>query len=203
VRYADDIVVGFQHRSDAVRFHEELGERFARFRLELHPDKTRVIEFGRFADHNCRRRGEGKPETFNFLGFTHCCGKTRNEKFIVLRKTMKKRTRRKLREVKEILRRRLHDPVAEIGRYLRSVVEGHYRYYGVPRNGPALRAFRYAITRLWWRMLQRRSQRHRTKRRLRRRLRYWVKCFIPYARIYHPYPEQRLSVMTRGRSPVR
>ncbi|NIR89072.1 MAG: group II intron reverse transcriptase/maturase [Gammaproteobacteria bacterium] len=203
VRFADDIVAGFEHRSDAERFLGELRERFAKFALELHPEKTRLIEFGRHAAANRRRRGEGKPETFDFLGFTHACDKTRQGQFIVLRQTKKKRMRRTLKKVKTELRRRLHDPIPEGGRYLRSVVEGHFRYYGVPRNGPALCAFRDLIVRLWWRSVQRRTQRHRAKRRLQRRFGQWVKCFLPYARIFHPYPEQRLAVMTRGRSPVR
>ena len=203
VRFADDIVAGFQHRSDAEQFLAELRERFAKFSLELHPDKTRLLEFGRFAAENRQRRGEGKPETFNFLGFTHSCDKTRKGKFIVLRQTQKKRMRRKLKEVKAKLRRRLHDPIGEVGMYLRRVVEGHFRYYGVPRNGPALTTFRQAIAWLWWRTVQRRTQRHRGKRKLRRRFWTWVKSFLPYARILHPYPEQRLRVMTQGRSPVR
>jgi RNA-directed DNA polymerase len=203
VRYADDMVVGFQYRSDAERFLRELRERFAKFCLELHPDKTRLLEFGRFAAENRSRRGEGKPETFDFLGFTHCCDKTRKGRFIVLRQTKKKRMRRKLKEVKTKLRQRLHDPIHEVGTYLRRVVQGHFRYYGVPRNGPALTAFRHTVVWMWWRSVERRTQRHRGKRKIRRRFWKWVKRFIPNARIFHPYPEQRLRVMTRGRSPVR
>jgi RNA-directed DNA polymerase len=203
VRFADDIVCGFQHRSEAQRFLDEFRARLAQFGLELHPDKTRLIEFGRFADENRRRRGKGKPETFDFLGFTHSCDKTRKGKFIVLRQTNKKRMRRKLKAVKDQLRRRLHDPIEAVGAYLRSVVMGHFRYYGVPRNGPALNSFRHAITWLWWRSLQRRSQRHRAQRRLRRRFKRWVGRFIPSAHIMQPYPEQRLSGRTQGRSPVR
>ena len=203
VRFADDIVAGFQYRSDAERFRAELRERFAKFCLELHPDKTRLIEFGRFAAENRRGRGEGKPETFDFLGFTHSCDKTRKGRFIVLRQTKKKRMRRKLKAVKAKLRERLHDPIPEVGAYLRSVVEGHFRYYGVPRNGPALTSFRNAVVQLWWRSVQRRTQRHRSKRKLWRRFWGWVQRFLPSARILHPYPEQRLRVMTRGRSPVR
>jgi len=203
VRFADDILAGFQYRSDAERFLADLRERFAKFCLELHPDKTRVIEFGRFAVENRRRRGQGKPETFDFLGFTHGCDRTRKGRFIVLRQTNKKRMRRKLKEVKTELRRRLHDPGSEVGAYLRSVIQGHFRYYGVPRNGPALCSFRHAVYWLWWRSLRRRSQKHRKTRRLRRRFGRWARCFLPYPRIYHPYPEQRLIVSTRGRSPVR
>ena len=143
------------------------------------------------------------PQTNDFLGLTHSCDRTRKGKFIVLRQTIKKRMRRKLKEVKAELRRRLHDPVGQVGAYLRSVVQGHFRYYGVPRNGPALCSFRNAVYWMWWRSLCRRSQKHRQTRRLRRRFSRWAKSFLPYARIFHPYPEQRLIVTTRGRSPVR
>ena len=202
VRFADDIVGGFQYRSDAERFLAEFRARLAKFGLELHPDKTRLIEFGRFAVENRRRRGEGKPETFDFLDFTHSSDQDEG-KFIVLRQTKKRRMRRKLKEVKAQLRRRLHDPIEEVGAYLRSVVTGHFRYYGVPRNGPALTSFRHAVLWLWWRSLQRRSQRHRSRRKLRRRFKRWVSLFIPSAHILQPYPEQRLRVITQGRSPVR
>ncbi len=191
VRYADDIVVGFQHTSDAERFRAELAERFSKFALELHPDKTRLIEFGRFAASNRKKRGEGKPETFDFLGFTHYCGKTRNGKFTVKRKTMRKRLQRKLKEVKADLRHRMHDPVPDVGRWLRSVLDGHFRYYGVPRNRPSLEAFRSEVARLWRRILSRRSQKgYVTWARMARLQRRW----FPTARIYHPYPSQRLCV---------
>jgi RNA-directed DNA polymerase len=203
VRFADDTVTGFQYRSDAERFLSELRERFAKFGLELHPEKTRILEFGRYAAQNRRRREQGKPETFDFLGFTHSCDKTRKGKFIVLRQTKRKRQRRKLKEVKAELRRRLHHPVPQVGAYLRSVVQGHFRYYGVPRNGPALCSFRYGVVWLWWRSLRRRSQKHRRTKKLRRRFWGWVARFLPHASIQHPYPEQRLVVMTQGRSPVR
>jgi group II intron reverse transcriptase/maturase len=203
VRFADDLVAGFQYRSDAERFLAELRERLAKFCLELHPDKTRIIEFGRFAAENRRRRGRGKPETFDFLGFTHSCDRTRKGKFIVLRQTKKKRMQRKLKAVKTELRRRLHQPVPEVGAYLRSVLLGHFRYYGVPRNAPALCSFRHGVVWLWWRSLRRRSQKHRRTKRLRRRFWRWVKRFLPHVRILHPYPEQRLAVITQGRSPVR
>ena len=203
VRFADDIVTGFQHKSDAEQFLAEFRQRLAEFGLALHPDKTRLIEFGRFVAENRRRRGDGKPETFDFLGFTHSCDKTRKGKFIVLRQTVKKRMRRKLKEVKAKLRQRLHDPIDEVGTYLRSVVNGHNRYYGVPRNGPALNSFRHAIVLMWWRSVQRRTQRHRSRRKLWRRFWKWVARFLPSAHIFHPYPEQRLCGMTRGRSPVR
>jgi group II intron reverse transcriptase/maturase len=200
VRFADDFVVGFEHRHEAERFWRELGERFARFALELHPEKTRLIEFGRFADANRRRRGGGKPETFDFLGFTQSCGKTRGGRFVVLRKTMRTRRQAKLREVKDQLRRRLHDSIPEQGRYLRSVVAGHCRYFGVPFNGPQITAFRHEVGRLWCRTLRRRSQRHRMPW---ERMRRYIDLWLPSASICHPYPSQRLLVITRGRSPVR
>jgi group II intron reverse transcriptase/maturase len=193
VRWADDFVVGFQHRAEAERFLVELRERFAKFGLELHPDKTRLIEFGRFAESNRRDRGGGKPETFDFLGFTHSCAKTREGKFTVLRQTMRKRLRTKLSEVKAELRRRMHDPVPEQGAYLHSVVKGHCQYYGVPLNGPALKAFRYAVGWIWCRTLRRRSQRHRlTWSRMRRLINRW----LPTPRICHPYPLVRFGVVT-------
>src|SRR5438093_4125478 len=157
VRFADDFAVGFEHRQDAERFLVELRERFSRFRLELHPDKTRLIEFGRFADQNRRGRGDGKPETFNFLGFTHSCAKTRTGRFTVLRQTMRSRWQAKLKDVKVELRRRLHRPIPEQGTYLRAVVQGHFHYYGMPMNGPALSAFRRAVGRLWRQVLCRRG----------------------------------------------
>jgi group II intron reverse transcriptase/maturase len=200
VRFADDIVVGFQHRTDAERFLGDLRERYRKFNLELHPDKTRLIEFGRFAAGNRRGRDQGKPETFDFLGFTHSCSKTRNGKFTVLRQTMRRRLRAKLRELKLELRRRLHDPVPDVGGWLGTVVRGHTRYFGVPRNGPALRLFYRQVTWLWLRTLRRRSQKHRvTWARMRRLASRW----LPSPRIVHPYPDQRLRVMTQGRSPVR
>jgi len=197
VRWADDFIVGFQHRGDAVRFLEELRERFARFNLELHPDKTRLIEFGRFADRDRRRRGDGKPETFNFLGLTHSCDKTREGKFIVLRQTIRERMRRKLAEVKLWLRKHLHDPVHRVGEHLHRVVVGHFRYYGVPRNGPALGAFRHGVYWLWCRSLRRRSQKTRVTARRMTRL---ARQHLPHPRITHPYPEQRMSLLLEARA---
>ena len=200
VRYADDFVVGFQHRADAERFLTELGDRLRKFELELHRDKTRLFEFGRYAAERRHRRGEGKPATFSFLGFTHLCGKTRAGWFVVLRQTMRQRMQAKLRVVKEGLRRRLHLPVREVGKWLRAVVGGYFRYHAVPRNYPALKTFRQAVIRLWRRALRRRSQKARiTWARLTRLVDQW----LPTPRILHPYPAQRLAVMTRGRSPVR
>src|SRR6266404_1645398 len=164
VRWADDFVVGFQHQTEAARFHQELAARFAKFRLKLHPEKTRVIEFGRYAANNRKRRGQGKPETFNFLGFTHICGKKRsNGMFTVLRRTMSKRKRAKLKEIKTELRKRMHHRVTEVGTWLRSVVAGHNRYYGVPSNEQSLYSFRFHVARYWYRTLLRRSQKTRLK----------------------------------------
>jgi RNA-directed DNA polymerase len=193
VRYADDFIVGFQHRSDAERFQEELAERLSQFALELHPDKTRLIEFGPFAASNRKSRGQGKPETFDFLGLTHICGKKRNGRFTVLRQTMRKRLQAKLNQVKYELRQRLHDPVPEVGRWLGKVVQGHVRYYGVPMNSHAIALFRHQIGWLWYRSLRRRSQKSRlTWERMRRLIDRW----LPPARICHPYPLRRLGVIT-------
>jgi group II intron reverse transcriptase/maturase len=200
VRFADDFVVGFQHREEAERFLAELRERFARFGLTLHPDKTRLIEFGRYADQARRGRGDGKPETFNFLGFTHSCAKTRKGRFTVLRQTIRTRLQAKLRAVKAELRQRLHQPVPEQGAYLRAVVLGHNQYYGVPLNGPALHAFRAALVPLWWRVLRRRSQgNHLTWRRMGAYATRW----LPTPRICHPYPRVRFAVTTQGKSRMR
>ena len=200
VRFADDFVAGFQHRHEAERFLAELRERFARFGLQLHADKTRIVEFGRFAEPNRRKRGDGKPETFNFLGFTHSCGKTRKGHFTVLRQTMRLRWQAKLRALKEELRRRLHTPIREQGTYLRSVLMGHFRYYGVPMNGPALGAFRQAVGYLWRTVLRRRSQgNHLPWRRMRRYIAKW----FPPAEVCHPYPLVRLGVFTQGGSRMR
>jgi len=200
VRFADDFVVGFQHRQDAERFLAELRERYARFGLELHPAKTRLLEFGRFADQNRRARGDGKPETFNFLGFTHSCAKTGAGRFTVLRQTMRTRWQAKLQVVKQELRRRLHRPIPEQGSYLRAVVAGHFHYYGVPRNGPALSAFRMAAGRLWRRVLRRRGGRHPMPWR-----RMWplINRWLPPVRICRPYPRVRTGVLTQGGSRMR
>src|SRR6202140_5084575 len=185
VRFADDFVAGFEHRHEAERFLAELRERFARFGLALHADKTRIVEFGRYAERNRRNRGDGKPETFNFLGFTHSYGKTRKGHFTVLRQTMRQRWQAKLRALKEELRRRMHTPIREQGAYLRSVLLGHFRYYGVPMNGPALCAFRTAVGYLWRTVLRRRSQgNHLPWRRMKR----YIKRWFPSARVCHPYP---------------
>jgi len=201
VRFADDFVVGFHNQVEAERFLTELRERFAYFGLELHPEKTRLIEFGRYARHNRETRGDrGAPETFNFLGFTHSCGKTRKGGFTVLRQTMRKRLQAKLKAVKAALKARMHDPIPEVGKYLRSVVLGHVRYYGVPMNGPAIGMFRLAVGRVWWLVLRRRSQGNHLPW---RRMRPLIDTWLPPARICHPYPLVRLGVVTQGGSRMR
>jgi RNA-directed DNA polymerase len=200
VRFADDFVVGFQHREDAERFWADLRDRLARFALELNAEKTRLIEFGRFAARDRAARGMGKPETFRFLGFTHICGKTRTGRFKLKRVTDSKRMRAKLREVKTELMHRRHLPVPEQGRWLASVLRGHYNYYAVPDNGQALRAFREQAVRHWLRALRRRSQRTRLTWERMSRL---AARGLPPARILHPWPDDRFAARTQGRSPVR
>jgi hypothetical protein len=185
--------VGFQHRADAERFLAELRERFAKFGLKLHPEKTRLLEFGLYAAENRQRAGQGKPETFDFLGFTHICGKKRSGRFAVVRQTIRKRVQAKLSAVKAELRRRMRVPIPEVGRWLGLVVEGHLRYYGVPMNGPALHMFRFQVGRLWYRTLRRRSQ---TARLPWERMRRLIQRWLPPARITHPYPLRRLGVVT-------
>jgi group II intron reverse transcriptase/maturase len=193
VRFADDFIVGFEHERDARRFLVELGERFAKFGLELHPDKTRLIEFGRFAARNRSARGEGKPETFSFLGFTHLCGKTRNGRFWLRRITISKRVRAKLSEVKDQLRHRRHQSIPEQGRWLAAVVRGHMTYYAVPGNIDAVAAFREQVTRLWFTALRRRSQRKRVNWARMSRI---VSRWLPPARVMHPYPAARFAART-------
>jgi len=201
VRYADDFIVGFQYKDDAERFHLDLRDRLGKFSLALNEEKTRLIEFGRFADTNRRGRGGGKAETFNFLGFTHICGKTRKGRFCVLRITMSKKVRAKLKALHVDLRRWMHRSIRETGKWLGAVLRGHYQYYGVPRNSRAMRMFRHQAIRLWYKALRRRSdKKHRiTWKRMEELARRW----LPTPRIVHPYPNQRLNVSTQGRSPVR
>ena len=200
VRYADDFVVGFEHRQEANEFLVELRERFRKFQLELHPDKTRLLEFGRYAAKRREDRGEGKPETFNFLGLTHICGRTRKGSFKVVRTTMAKRVRSKLKALRVLLKRRMHHRVGDVGRWLASVLRGHYRYYGVPGNWRKLNQFHNQVTRMWLWTLRRRSQRDRfTWERMTKLAKKW----LPRPQITHLYPEQRLRVTTQGRSPVR
>jgi len=191
VRYADDSVLGFQRRVDADRFLEDFRERLTKFGLELHPDKTRLIEFGRFAEPDRKQRGEGKPATFDFLGFTHISGKDRNGNFTVKRKTIGKRMRAKLQEVKQQLSRRMYDPVAQTGEWLKSVVRGYFNYHAVPGNLDSLNVFRERISRLWRSSLMRRSQRHRLNWERMHRL---VERWVPKPRVVHPWPRQRFAV---------
>jgi RNA-directed DNA polymerase len=193
VRWADDFIVGFEDEQDAHQFLAELRERFAKFGLELHPDKTRLIEFGRNAGWKRAKRGAGKPETFDFLGFTHICVKSRRGRFWIKRITIAKRMRAKLREVKVELRRRRHHLVPEQGVWLRSVVLGHLVYYAVPGNTDAVAAFRTQVTRHWFKALRRRSQRTRVNwARMNRLARRW----LPPARVRHPFPDVRFAART-------
>jgi len=190
VRYADDTILGFQYRAEAERFLEHFRERLGKFGLELHPGKTRLVEFGRFAEQNRERRGEGKPEPFDFLGFTHISGKDRKGNFTVRRTTIRKRMRKKLKEIKEQLRRRMHDPVAETGKWLRRVVQGYYNYYAVPGNIGSLSLFRHRLFRLWGQALRRRSQGPGPN--MARRV-AWGEQWLPYPHALHPFPEQRFA----------
>ncbi len=194
VRYADDFIGGFQSKTEAEAFLAALRERLARFGLELHPDKTRLFEFGPFADRNRRGRGQGKPETFNFLGFTHICSRKRsNGKFTILRQTQRSRLQAKLAAVKTELKERMHDPVPEVGQWLGSVLRGHLQYYGVPMNGSALFLFRFQLARLWHRTLCRRSQKGRV---LWERMNRLIERYLPPVCVCHPYPLRRMGVIT-------
>ena len=193
VRYADDIVMGFQYKHEAMRFLEELKDRCKKFNLEVHTEKTSLIEFGRYAVERRKERGEGKPDTFDFLGFTHMCSKSRKGKFTVLRKTSAKKLRNKLAELKKTMRERLHWSILDVGIWLKSVIVGHCRYYGVPWNGKSLTRFRSEIIRMWCRSLRRRSQKHRiTWKRMSRIAKKW----LPSPFICHPYPLERMRVNT-------
>jgi group II intron reverse transcriptase/maturase len=191
VRYADDAVLGFQHREDAEKFLADLRERVRKFGLELHPEKTRLIEFGRYAAERRGKRGAGKPETFNFLGFTHICGKNhKTGYFMVLRKTIGKRMAAKLKDIRRQLRVRLHDSTKRTTEWLKSVVRGYFRYHAIPRNEARLKVFRYEVLRMWWWQLRRRSQRSRWS---------WDKFLehlgnlLPEVETLHPYPEVRFA----------
>ena len=200
VRYADDYIVGFQHQRDAQRFLADLRDRLAGFGLELAPEKTRLIEFGRFAAENRRARGQAKPETFDFLGFKHICSKTRNGRFMLKRISVGARMQAKLREIRTELRRRRHHPIPEQGRWLGSVVRGHMAYYAVPGNADAMIAFHNQVTRHWHKSLKKRSQRHNLPwTRMRRIAERW----LPPVQRMHPFPNARFYANTRGRSPVR
>jgi group II intron reverse transcriptase/maturase len=199
VRYADDYLVGFERERDARQFLADLRQRLADFSLELAPDKTRLIEFGRFAARDRARRGLGKPETFDFLGFTHCCARTKNGRFMLKRITIAKRMRTKLREVKDELKRRRHHSIPDQGRWLGSVLRGHYAYYAVPGNSDRINRFYNEVTRHWFKSLRRRSQRARLAwTRMRRISARW----LPPPKRMHPFPNARFAANTQGRSPV-
>jgi group II intron reverse transcriptase/maturase len=191
VRYADDAVLGFQYREEAEKFLEQLRERVGKFGLELHPEKTRLIEFGRYATERRGKRGEGKPETFNFLGFTHICGRNHQTgNFQVYRKTIGKRMAAKLKQIGEKLRERMHESIPDTSKWLGAVVRGYFRYHGVPRNEERLKVFRHEVLRMWWRQLRRRSQRSRWSW---KRFQELLGCLIPEVEIVHPYPEVRFA----------
>ena len=191
LRYADDIVVGFQHEADARRFWDAMRVRFEQFSLALHPDKTRLLEFGRHAAAKRKQRGLGKPETFTFLGFIHICGKSRRGAFQLQRKTRGDRMRAKLQEIKVQLRQRMHDPIPVQGRWLKQVVTGFFAYYAVPTNAKALGAFRHYVTDRWRRTLRRRSQKDGLTW---ERIRKIADAWLPQPRILHPWPDQRFAV---------
>jgi group II intron reverse transcriptase/maturase len=191
VRYADDFIVGFQHESDARRFRNEMCERLQEFALSLHPEKTRLIEFGRIAAENRKRRGLGKPETFTFLGFTFICSKTRRGKFQIKRKSRRDRMRAKLQAIKQELRLRMHQPIPQQGKWLKQVVTGYFNYHAVPTNGPTLTAFLFHVTNLWRRTLRRRSQKDSTTW---ERIKRLADAWLPPPRILHPWPERRFAV---------
>ena len=190
VRFADDFVITFKNHRDAKRVLEVLGKRFARYGLSLHPDKTRLIEFGRYAAQQRVARGAGKPETFDFLGFTHISGKNSLGRFAVRRKTIRKRMRAKLRRIKPELRKRMHDPLAQTGQWLKSIVQGYFNYYAVPGNTPSLSLFRHRLLVLWWHSVRRRSQKHRISW---TRMLDLAKRWLPAPYVLHPYPDARFA----------
>lgn len=192
IRFADDFILGFHNERDAQALHKELETRMREFDLELHPEKTRLVEFGRYASKKAKRKGR-KPETFKFLGLVHACGRRRNGAFEVVRITDQKKRQAKTQEIKKELRKRMHDEVPEVGKWLGTVVRGHCQYYGVPGNSKALWRFRLDIGRMWLRVLRRRSQKHALTWERMARL---IKKYIPPCRITHPYPRLRFRVIT-------
>jgi len=191
VRYADDAVLGFQHREDAEQFLEQLRERLAKFGLELHPEKTRLIEFGRFATENRKKRGEGRPETFKFLGFTHTCGTNyQTGKFTIHRKTIGKRMAAKLKEIRAQLQKRMHERVPGIVKWLQQVVRGYFQYHAVPGNCARLGVFRDEVLRSWLKALRRRSQRQRMSW---EHFKTRLAPLIPQVQVLHPYPDVRFA----------
>jgi RNA-directed DNA polymerase len=191
VRYADDFIVGFQHESDARRFLDEMRARLEEFALTLHPEKTRLIEFGRFAAENRKRRGLGKPETFNFLGFTFICGQSRRGKFQIKRKSRQDRMRAKLQAIKQELQRRMHQPIPAQGEWLKQVIRGYFNYHAVPTNRRALVTFRDEIIRKWRRILSRRSQ---TGTLTWERMKSLAKAWLPKPKVLHQWPMQHFTV---------
>lgn len=191
VRYADDIVAGFEHEADARRFWDAMRARFEQFGLELHGEKTRLLEFGRHAATRRQRRGLGRPETFTFLGFTFICGRSLRGAFLLLRRTRSDRMRATLRDIKEQLRARMHVPIPEQGRWLGRVVAGFFAYHAVPTNSAALGRLRSGVTGLWRRALKARSQRDSmTWARINKLAAEW----LPAPRVLHPWPNQRFAV---------
>ena len=197
VRFADDIVVGFEHETDARRFWDAMRKRLEEFSLSLHPGKTRLLEFGRHAADRRARRGLGKPETFKFLGFVFICGRSRKGKFLLKRKSRRDRMRAKLAEIKKELRRRMHQPIPDQGLWLAQVIRGYFVYHAVPTNVPALSAFRYHIRRLWLRTLRRRSQKDNFTW---ERITKLTNDFLPQPKILNPWPSVRFAVTTQGGS---
>lgn len=193
VRYADDFIVGFQYYKDAVRFKEELKRRLSKFNLSLHPQKTRLLNFGRFASRDRKEQGKGRPETFDFLGFTHICATTKAGRFKLKRRTMSQKLKGKIAGLKQELQNRLNKRISEVGKWLRSVLLGHYRYYGVPGNESSLYAFRESVLHWWYNTLKRRGQNRKLRwDKMIRIARDW----LPYPKSYHPYPSERLIVRT-------
>ncbi len=190
VRYADDIVAGFEHEHEAKAFMADVATRMGEFGLTLHPTKSRMLQFGRHAAAQRRAAGRGKPETFTFLGFTHIASKTRRGHFVIRRLTVAKRQRRKLHDIKRELRRRFQDPVPETGRWLRRVLQGYYRYFAVPYNLDSLNTFQYQVARLWWSALRRRSQKAH-KRLTWEKFRVLMAQWLPTPRVTHPWPNTR------------
>lgn len=193
IRYADDSVMGFEHEREAISFLAAMRERFALFGLKLHPEKTRLIEFGKWAAVRRQRRGLGKPETFDFLGFTHCCGTTRNGRFKIVRLTIRKRMSAKLKDIRDRIKKRMHEPVKVIGKWLGGVLRGYFNYHAVPDNLKRLDGFRTEVRHIWLKALRRRSQRHKMTWERFARLAH---MYLPYVRQQHPYPSKRFGVRT-------
>ena len=200
VRYADDLVMGFQYKAEAERYHAALREQLSKYGLTLHPEKTSLKEFGRYAAANRKKRGEGKPEGFDFLGFTHLCSKNRKGGFFLKRKTKSKSQRQTIRETKEALRKRMHAPIKQTGDWLKSVVQGYGQYYGVPGNIKALKSFRSLVAKAWYWSLKRRSQKGTAMNW--QRFRPIVDAYLPHLQTCHDFPEVRFAI-TQGRSRMR